>query len=158
MASLTDRFDEADADVDRGEPWRFREEGAPNPLTILATSWSSGHTRLGPADFLNGVDRDGKAWSILVGSVVLTKRLVDGIIEEWDVDRQAYVEVGREGKVKPGEIVSIKYLGDREGTQYDYPDFRVARRPAEPASEPAGEERPLFGSDDDEAPFGEAAA
>ena len=65
------RFDEAEADVDRGEPWRYREGDAPNPLTIRVTGWSTGHTQHGEADFLSGVDRDGKVWSVLVGSVVL---------------------------------------------------------------------------------------
>ena len=129
MATTHDsRFDEAEADVERGEPWRLREPDAPNPLTIEATDWSTGHTRLGDADFLNGVDRDGKKWSVLVGSVVLRKRLVDGIVEEWDDDAGAFTTVRTEGRIQPGEIVSIKYLGDREGSQYDYPDFRVSRK------------------------------
>ena len=123
------RFDEAEADVERGEPWRFREDDAPNPLTIQATGWSSGHTRLGEAEFLNGVDRDGKKWSVLVGGTVLRKRLVDGAVEEWDDDKGAFAVVRTEGRVQPGEVVSIKYLGDREGSQYDYPDFRVVRKP-----------------------------
>jgi hypothetical protein len=78
------RFDQAEADVDHGTAWRFRDPGTPNPLTILATEWSRGVTRLGEAEFLNGVDRDGKHWSVLVGSVVLTKKLIEGLVEEWD--------------------------------------------------------------------------
>ena len=77
MASIANeydaRFDEAEADVDRGEPWRFRGTDAPNPLT-LATGWSTGHTHFGEAEFLNGVDQDGKAWSVLVGSIALRSR------------------------------------------------------------------------------------
>ncbi len=69
------RFDEAEADVERGEPWRYREGDAPNPITIEVTGWSTGRTKLGDAEFLNGLDRDGKAWSVLVGSVVLRRRL-----------------------------------------------------------------------------------
>jgi hypothetical protein len=34
-----------------------------------------------------------------------------------------------QGRVQPGEIVSIKYVRDREGAKYDYPDFRVSRKP-----------------------------
>ena len=87
---------------------------------------------------MNGVNRDGKKWSILVGSVVLTKRLIDGLVEEWDDSRGAFVVVETLGRVRPGEVVSIKYLGDREGVKYDYPDFRVSRKPlAQPASGPA---------------------
>ena len=54
------RFDEAESDVDHGDAWMYRQEGSPNPLTILAVEWSTGVTRLGEAEFLNGVDRDGK--------------------------------------------------------------------------------------------------
>ena len=123
------RFDEAEADVDHGTPWMFRQPDAPNPLTIEATAWSQGMTRLGEAEFLQGVDRDGKKWSVLVGSVVLTKRLIEGLVEEWDDEKGVFVVVRKEGRVQPGEIVSIKFIGDREGAKYDYPDFRVSRKP-----------------------------
>jgi hypothetical protein len=125
-----DRFDEAEADVDRGEPWLFREADATNPLTILATEWSTGITKLGEAEFLNGVDRDGKRWSILVGSVVLTKRLIEGLVEAWDDEKADFVVVEAEGRVQPGEVVSLKYLGDVEGAKYTYPNFRVSRKPS----------------------------
>ena len=133
------RFDEAEAEVDHGAPWRFREPDAPNPLTIQATGWSTGITKLGEAEFLQGVDRTGKQWSVLVGSVVLTKYLIDGTVEEWDDERKAFVIVKTLGRVKPGEVVSIKYVGDREGAKYNYPDFRVSRKPSsdEPTPEPA---------------------
>src|SRR5262249_19582518 len=111
MTSIDNRFDEAEADVERGNPWRFREPDAPNPLTILATGWSTGHTKLGDAEFLNGTDRDGRKWSVLVGSVVLKKKLVEGLVEEWDDSVHKYVVVEELGKVEPNEIVSIKYLG-----------------------------------------------
>ena len=124
------RFDEAEADVDHGSPWMFREPDAPNPLTIEATAWSQGVTRLGEAEFLQGTDRDGKKWSILVGSVVLTKRLIEGLVEEWDDEKGEFVVVRTEGRVQPGEIVSVKYVGDREGSKYDYPDFKVSRKPS----------------------------
>ena len=64
MATVNDtRFDEAEADVDRGTPWMFREPDAPNPLTIEAAEWSQGMTKLGEAEFLKGVDREGRRWS-----------------------------------------------------------------------------------------------
>jgi hypothetical protein len=135
MSSITDdRFDEAEADVDRGTPWMFRDPDAPNPLTIMATGWSTGHTSLGEAEFLNGTDRDSKKWSILVGSVVLTKRLIDGLVEEWDNEQGKFVVVETLGRVQAGEIVSIKWVGDKQGT-YKYPDFRISRKPAKPNSD-----------------------
>jgi hypothetical protein len=130
---IASRFDAAEAEVDRGEPWRFREPDAPNPLTIEATDWSTGVTKLGEADFLNGVDRNGKRWSVLVGSVVLTKRLIEGVIEEWDEKSNGFVVTETLGRVQSGEIVSIKYVGDKEGAKYDYPNFRVVRQPPEAA-------------------------
>jgi hypothetical protein len=153
MASLENthdsRFDEAASDVDRGEPWLYRDNDAPNPLTIQVTEWSTGITKLGEAEFMNGTDRDGKRWSVLVGSVVLTKGLIDGIVEEWDDERKAFVAVKTFGRVQPGEVVSIKYLGDREGAKYDYPDFRISRKPAqlEVTKKPSDD-------DDDDIPFG----
>jgi hypothetical protein len=123
------RFNEAEADVDHGTPWMFREPDAPNPLTIEATEWSTGITKLGEAEFLQGVDRDGKKWSVLVGSVVLTKRLIEGLVEEWDDEQRDFVVVRTEGRVQPGEVVSMKYLGDREGARFIYPDFAISRKP-----------------------------
>ena len=124
------RFDEAEADVDYGSPWLYRESDAPNPLTIEVTEWSEGTTKLGPAEFMQGADRDGKRWSVLVGSVVLTKKLVEGLVEEWNEERDEFVVVETLGRVQPGEVVSIKYLGDVEGAKYTYPNFRVSRKPA----------------------------
>jgi hypothetical protein len=125
------RFDAAEADVERGEPWRYREADSPNPLTIEVTGWSTGHTRLGDAEFLNGVDRGGKPWSVLVGSVVLTKRLVEGLVEEWSDDEGGYVVVETLGKAQVGEVVSLKYLGDGESASGNaYPRFSVSRKPA----------------------------
>jgi hypothetical protein len=157
MASLDERFNEAEADVDRGEPWYFRAPDAPNPLTIEALEWSTGTTKLGKAEFLNGVDRDGKRWSILVGSVVLKKRLIEGAIEEWSGEHNAFVVVKTLGRVARGEIVSLKYIGDVEGEKYTYPNFKVSRKPAsaatatEPAkpSEPAMDEQPPAHTDAD---------
>jgi hypothetical protein len=123
------RFDEAESDVDHGTPWLFREPDAPNPLTIQATEWSTGITKLGEAEFLQGIDRDGKKWSVLVGSVVLSKRLIEGLVEEWDDETRDYVVVKTEGRVVPGEVVSIKFVGDRDGAKFVYPDFRVSRKP-----------------------------
>ncbi len=99
------RFDEAEADVDRGEAWRYREGDAPNPLTIRVTGWSTGHTKHGEADFLSGVDRDGKVWSVLVGSVVLRERLIEGLVAEWDEQESRYVVTETLGRVQPGEVV-----------------------------------------------------
>jgi hypothetical protein len=138
MTSITDRFDEAEADVDRGTPWMFRDPDAPNPLTIMAAGWSTGHTTLGEAEFLNGTDRDSKKWSVLVGSVVLTKGLIDGLVEEWDNDLSKFVVVKTLGRVQVGEIVSIKYVGDKQGAKYDYPDFRISRKPAPEGDEGDG--------------------
>jgi hypothetical protein len=137
------RFDDAESEVERGEPWRFREEDAPNPLTIEASGWSSGTTKLGEAEFLNGRDRDGKLWLVLVGGVVLRKRLIDGIDEQWDDEKGGWVVVETLGRVVPGEIVSIKYLGDKEGKQYDYPDFRVVRKPPAGAEKEVGDDIPF---------------
>jgi hypothetical protein len=124
-----DRFDEAEHDVDHGNPWYFREPEAPNPLTIEAREWSTGVTKLGEAEFLNGVDRQGKSWSVLVGSVVLTKKLIEGLVEEWSDDAQAFVVTETLGRVRPGEVVSIKYLGDVEGSRYPYPNQRPPAPP-----------------------------
>ena len=68
--------------------------------------------------------------SILVGSVVLTKRLIEGTIEEWDTDKGEFVVVERLGRVKPGEVVSLKYVGDVEGARFTYPNFKVSRKPS----------------------------
>jgi len=124
------RFDEAEADVDYGSPWLYREPDAPNPLTIQVVEWHEGTTKLGPAEFMQGIDRDGKRWSVLVGSVVLTKRLIEGLVEQWDDERNGFVVVETLGRVQPGEVVSLKYLGDRDGDKYPYPDFKVSRKPA----------------------------
>ena len=129
------RFDEAEAEVDHGSPWMFREPSAPNPLTILVSGWSTGFTKLGEAEFLNGVDREGKSWSVLVGSVVLTKRLIEGLVEKWDGERNEFVVTQTLGRVRAGEVVSLKYLGDIEGARYPYPNFKVSRKPRSGAGE-----------------------
>ncbi len=124
------RFDEAEADVDYGAPWLYREPGTPNPLTIQVVEWHEGVTKLGPAEWMQGLDRDGKRWSVLVGSVVLTKRLIEGLVEEWSEENDEFVVVETLGRVQPGEVVSMKYLGDVEGAKYTYPNFRVSRKQA----------------------------
>jgi hypothetical protein len=123
------RFAEAEAEVDRGEPWRFREPDAPNPLTIEALEWSTGMTKFGEAEFLGGADANGKRWSVLVGGVVLGKRLIEGTIESWDDKTSEFVVTQTLGRVQAGEIVSIKYTGDVEGPNGPYPNFRVSRKP-----------------------------
>jgi hypothetical protein len=130
MNSIDTRFDDAESELRRGDAWRYREAGAPNPLTIQVTGWSSGHTKHGEAEFLNGVDREGNPWSVLVGSMVLKRRLIDGEVSEWDDERGAYVVTSSQGRAEAGEVVSIKYLGDRESASgKPYADFKVVRKP-----------------------------
>lgn len=145
------RFDEAEADVERGEPWRYREPDAPNPLTILASGWSTGHTKLGEAEFLNGVDRYSKAWSVLCGPVVLKKGLSEGLVEAWDDAKGGFVVTETLGRVKPGEVVSIKYLGDGESAEgKPYPRFAISRKPpGSPGGEPSAGSGGGGGPDDD---------
>ncbi len=116
MTSISDRFDEAEADVDHG----------------------------------------AKKWSVLVGSVVLTKRLIEGLVEEWDNDLGEFVVVKTLGRVQPGEIVSMKYVGDVEGGKYPYPNFKVSRKPAAkpgPEDAPAADEPTAEQGRDDDIPF-----
>lgn len=135
--SLGDRYDAAEEDVDgTGTAWLFRQPDMPNPLTIMATDWREGQTKLGPAEFLVGVDRNDRRWSVLVGSVVLTKGLIEGTVEEWDDDKQGFVVKEVLGRVQLGEVVSIKYLGDRKGAKYTYPDFKISRKPPPKVDEP----------------------
>ena len=88
---------------------------------------------------------------MLVGSVVLTKKLVEGLVEEWSEERAEFVVTETLGRVQPGEVVSLKYLGDVEGAKYTYPNFRVSRKPArgEQATleQPADEEKGAQGRD-----------
>jgi hypothetical protein len=69
----------------------------------------------------------------LVGGVVLKKKLIDGLVEEWDDDQGAFVVVETLGRVTTNEIVSIKYTGDKQGAKYEYPTFAVSRKPAKTA-------------------------
>ena len=134
MTGTTDpRFDEAESEVDYGDAWYFRNEGAPNPLTIEATEWSTGTTTFGETDFLKGTDRDGKHWSVLVGSLILKERLIEGIFTKWDDDKGEFVVDVTLGRVQPGEVVSIKYLGDIDGAKFKYPNFKVSRKAANDA-------------------------
>jgi hypothetical protein len=138
VSDYDSRFDDAEAEVDRGESWRFREEGVPNPLTLKVTGWSSGHTRHGEAEFLIGTDRAGKKWSVLVGATVLRRRLIDGEVSEWDEERQAFVVVRVDGRAAVGDVVSIMYLGDRDtGDGATYAAFDVVRKP--PVNQPPSE-------------------
>ena len=141
MTTLPHAFDEAEADVDHGAPWRYREPDAPNPLTIQATGWSTGTTKLGEAEFLSGIDRDGKQWSVLVGSRRPDQAADRGARRAVGRDTQGFRVVETLGRVQPGEVVSIKYLGDVEGARFTYPNFRVSRKPASAATEPATAER-----------------
>lgn len=148
MTGYDPRFDDAENELSRGTAWRYREQDAPNPLTIEATGWSTGRTRHGEAEFLNGVDKNGEPWSVLVGALVLRRRLIEGEVSEWDDSRNAYVVTRTEGRVRAGEVVSIKYLGDRENASgKPYADFAVSRKPA------AGEDATGPGDGDDGIPF-----
>jgi hypothetical protein len=150
------RFDDAEAELRRGMAWKYREPGAPNPLTLIVTGWSEGHTKHGPAEFLNGIDRDGNAWSVLVGSTVLKKRLIDGEVSEWDNDRQAFIVTDMQGRVAPGDVVSIRYLGDKENAAgTPYAAFNVSRRGAAAAEDKPAEDVQTSGmlGDDEELPF-----
>ena len=150
--SQDDRFDEAEAEVTRGEYWAFRDPDAPNPLTIKTNGWSTGHTKYGKAEYLNGVDRDGKTWSVLVGSVALTKSLIEGLVERWDDEKGGYVVVETLGRVEPGEVVSIKYIGEGENAKgQPYPRFATSRKPAKaPIPEQPADET---GTQGDDIPF-----
>ncbi len=147
------RFDEAESDVDHGKPWLFREPGAPNPLTIEAIEWSEGTTKLGPAEFLSGLDRDGVRWSILVGSVVLTKKLIEGLVEEWNDASRQFEVVETLGRVQPGEVVSVKYIGDVEGAQFTYPNFKISRKPTVRAQQSLDDATTTKGGGDSDIPF-----
>src|SRR5262245_4487177 len=119
-----DRFDEAEAEVERGEPWPYRDEDAPNPLTVEVIRLVEGHTRFGSAEFLTGRDRQGKLWSVLVGAISLKKPLLEGLVERWDDEKAAYVVVKTLGRVQAGEVVSIRYDGEGENAAgQSYPRF-----------------------------------
>lgn len=105
-------------ELDRGEPWRYPTNpgdempaGMPNPLVIRVTGISTGTIKGEELRFLNGVDADGKRWSRILGSRTLRETLLDGIISEWSDEKQAYVETGRVGEVRPGERVAIRFRG-----------------------------------------------
>jgi len=137
------RWDEAESEVDRGRAWRFKDEGAPNPLTIQAEEWVQITTEYGETELLTGRDRDGSSWSILVGSKILQKALIDGVFEEWDDDKKAFVVKETLGKVRPGEVVSVKYLGEREGGKFTYSNFAISRKAALPVSAKAEDDIPF---------------
>ena len=95
---------------------RSETPDAPNPLTLEVTGWSSGHTKFGDAEFLAPPTSTvtGRRGGVLVGSVVLKKRLVEGLVEEWSDDWGKYVVTETLGRVEVGEVVSLKYTGDAE--------------------------------------------
>ena len=71
-----DRFAEIEAEVDRGEPWMFREPGAPNPLTLEVSGLSTGFTKFGEATWLNGVDHPTGSFHFrVIGSDRSTSRV-----------------------------------------------------------------------------------
>lgn len=137
------RFDELEAEVDYGASWLYREPETPNPLTIQATGWSTGMTKLGEAEFLLGVDCKGDRWSILVGNLVLTKRLIEGLVEEWNDEEDDFVVTETLGRVAPGEFVSLKFIGDAESARgFTYPNFKVVRMPG--AERTPGEDKAII--------------
>ena len=159
MSTYDSRFDEAEAEVDRGEPWKPKEEGAPNPLTILAEEWVSISTDYGDTELLVGRDRDGKRWSVLAGKAILKKLLIDGVVEEFDEAQNAFVQKEVLGKVEPGEVVSIKFLGERQGGTFTYDNFAVSRKPARDVQDlseepnPGSTEAPAGSPESDDVPF-----
>ena len=148
--------------LDRGEPWKYPtkpgepiDPAMPNPLVIRVTALTTGTVNGEEAQFLNGVDSRGKKWSRLLGSIPLRKPLIEGAIEKWDDDQQAFVETARVGAVRAGERVAIKFRGFRtlkSGPQKgkEVPDLKVDRPDALNPSEGDGGSRP---SDDDDIPF-----
>jgi hypothetical protein len=79
--------------------------------------------------------------SVLIGGVVLRKRLVEGLVEEWNDEQSKYVVTETLGKAQVGEVVSLKFIGDGEtSTGNAYPKFSVSRKPAAATTEPQGEE------------------
>ncbi len=122
MAMIDDGRDEELAQfeegLDRGEPWKYPTSpgdemptGMPNPLVIRVTGVSTGTVKNEELKFLNGVDANGKRWSRILGSKSLRETLLDGIISEWSDAKQAFVETGRVGEVRPGERVAIRFRG-----------------------------------------------
>lgn len=124
------RFDDAEDDVNVGASWQYHKPDAPNPLTLQATGWSVTNSILGEAEILDGVDRHGKPWSILIGCDALKKKLVEGLVEEWDDTRNEFVVTETIGRVEIGEVVALRYVGDIKGATC----FRVSRKPVLPAS------------------------
>jgi len=155
MTTYDERFDEAEAEVDRGQQWRPRDNpDQPNPLTVLAEEWVTVTTDFGEAELLIGRDREGARWSILTGPMQLQKVLVQGIVEEYDTEKNEFVVAATLGKVVPGEVVSIKDLGTREGGKYgSYRNFAISRKaarpePDAPTDDHASGELPPHGDDD----------
>jgi hypothetical protein len=154
-------LEDLEESANRGEPWKYPtkpteewDPGMPNPLVIRVAGLSTGVVNGDELTFVNGHDKTGKKWSRTVGSKVLRAVLLDGIISEWDDDRQAYVEVRRVGPVRPGERVSILFRGfttikTGEHKGKEIASLKVERPDAEtftPTAEPAV---PGAGADDD---------
>ena len=70
--------------------------------------------------------------------------MIDGVFEEYDHSSGKFEVVRTMGRVAPGEIVSIRFKGDRQGATYAYPDFGIVRKPAPSNS---------TGGADDDIPF-----
>lgn len=151
--SYDPRFDEAEAEVDKGNPWMFKEADAPNPLTIEVEEWVEITTTFGPADLMIGRDRNRKRWSVLVGekATVLRKGLIEGLVEGWNDEKKHYEVIETLGKVQAGEVVSLFFDGQGEGANGPYNKFKISRRAAIDGIEADG--KAAATATDDDIPF-----
>ena len=92
---LTDsRFDEAEADVDRGTPWRFREPDAPNPITLEVTDADAAERIVAEAE-----GRFGSIDVIVNGAGQATHRDLEDVPDEawyeaWELNVMAPMRLG----------------------------------------------------------------
>ena len=98
--------------LDHGTPWKYptkpdeeMDPAMPNPSVTRAVGLSTGKVNGEELTFYTGLDKSGKKWSRIVGTKSLKDALIDGIISEWDDERQAFVEVARVGPVREGDRV-----------------------------------------------------
>lgn len=125
------RFDEAEAELDSWRAWKIKSDSSlPNPLTIIADKWDEyqGSDYPEPLEFLHGTDRHGNKWSVAVSTIILKKRLIEGLVEDWSEKDNAFVVTSVEGRVEPGEVVSIAYEGEAEAKKGSLSKFKVVRK------------------------------
>jgi hypothetical protein len=89
-------------------------------------------------------DDDGTLWSILVGTYLLRKRLLEGEVAEWNDETREFETVDILGPVRPGELLAIELRGERqftnqEGRLVTSPDYRTMRK--QPAVTADGQQR-----------------